>query len=189
MPEFSIRLNQIDAGDEHYDFPIKNQWLATVLKDTDVRAPEGDDAGKLTLRAYRSGDDVIVHGHAAADLVVDCSRCLSDVRVPVNTELSLVMSPTPSGRDTAAEDAEISSDELGREYFDGDELVFDAIVRDQLLLELPMQPVCTDPPCPEWVKKYLTTAEEAEAQKEDKPLDPRLAPLRGLAKKLKGPKN
>jgi len=187
MAEFSIRLHQIDSSDKTFVFPITGAWLASVLTGTDVRATE-DQEGELELRLYRSGPDIIVQGTAKATLVVDCSRCLEDVKVPVEASLSLVMSQAGAS-DDEDDEVESSGDELGRELYEGDELVFDDIVRDHLLLELPMQPRCSDPPCPEWVKQYLTTAEEAEEQAKEKKPDPRLAALQGLADKLKGPKN
>ncbi len=190
MAKFKVRLSQLDAGEQSVEFPISHEWLNEVLDGTDIRATENADAGQLSLRLYQSGPDIIVSGTASAHLVVSCSRCLEDIDLPVQAELSIVMSEPPEGMDPNAE-IDVESEDLGREYFQGDELIFDDIVRDQLLLELPMQPRCTDPPCPEWVKQYLTTAEEAEQleQKAKEKVDPRLAALQELSDKLKDPKN
>ena len=182
MAQFIVKLNTVDDNVQTLEFPIKAEWLSEALADTDVRTAAGQSPGSLAVRVYRTGPDIIVSGHAKATLVVDCSRCLEDVPIEVSAEVQLVMS---HASDAQGEDAEVSEEDLGREFFTGDELVFDAIVRDHLLLELPMQPVCVDPPCPEWVKDYLTTADEAAAQDAESGPDPRLAALQGLADKLK----
>jgi uncharacterized protein len=185
MAEFAVKLSTLDDTVKDVRFPIKPAWLSSVLDGTDVRAPEGSSGGTLELRLYRSGSDIIISGTANAKLMVDCSRCLEDVAIDVAADVQVVMSEPPTDAEASKDELELSSDELGREYYTGDELILDDIVRDHLLLELPMQPVCVDPPCPEWVKQYLTTAEEADAQAEERPPDPRLAALQSLKDKLK----
>jgi len=189
MSEFSVPLSQIDSNVRHFEFPITRSWLDGVLQGTDVRAPESAESGKLSFDAYLSGNDVIVTGRAETTLVVACSRCLEDVKVKVATELAVVMGEPPEDVDPNADDVELADDDLGREYLKGDEIELDDIVRDHLLLELPMQPRCAPPGCPEWVNSYLTSAEDAAAAAEKaKPaIDPRLAPLAGLKDKLKKP--
>ena len=190
MAEFAIRLSELGDGVHKARFAITPTWLESVLSGTDVRADLEHPPGEFYIELYRAGDDLIAKGFAKATLVAECSRCLSDVPLSIATELSLTLTAGPAKSANAKpgpDGVEIDADELGREYYSGNEIVFDDIVRDHLLLEMPMQPRCEDPPCPEWVKQYLITAEEAEAMaaaaegaEGHKPIDPRLAALANL---------
>jgi uncharacterized protein len=188
MAEFAIPVAEIDDNQREFEFGIKRSWLAGVLENTDVK-PGGGADGTLKVMAYRSGDDIIIKGVALATLTTECSRCCTDLRLEVRADLMLVMEEQDKPR-SEEEEQELSTDELGREFYTGNEIDLDEIIRDHLLLEVPMQPRCIDPPCPDWVKQYLTTADEAPPEGEPEAAsDPRLAPLAALKAKLKGEKN
>ncbi len=74
-------------------------WLALALGDTDV---EATGAGKADVRLSKSGQDVIVHGTVAAPLKMPCARCLKDVIIPVDTEISLLLRPLKGEHGTHA---------------------------------------------------------------------------------------
>jgi DUF177 domain-containing protein len=159
--------------------------LRGVLEDTDV-GPSTTD-GELRVRLSKSGGDVVLRGSVAAEIMVPCSRCLEPTPVAVKEELSLLAVPAspsrPGKRPRAAgttprqdRDDEIGDpEESDVMTYDGDTLVLDDRVRDELLLGIPMIPLCSEA-CPGISPKLDDRAEAAG-------VDPRLRPLLELKKK------
>jgi uncharacterized protein len=178
-PEFSVPVHDLDAGGREYHLPIRAAWLRGVLEETDVSASAGD--GELDIRLSKSGKDVVVRGSLTAELMVPCSRCLELTPVAVRESLGIlaVASPAPTRTSRAAKGGHDEED-LGPEEadvlpFDGDTLVLDDLVRDELLLGIPMIPLCSEG-CPGISPKPEEGATDAS-------IDPRLRPLLRLKSK------
>ena len=156
-------------------------------------APHTAD-GQLSIHAQRSGGEYLVRGRVTATVVADCYRCLEDVVCPVASELTALYAPAPaakpgstsksaakpaaaprasdagrapSGRHAAPadDDAEdLAADDLDREIFSGDTLVLDGLVREHVILEVPMQPLCREDcpgiPIPEHIRGPANFGEE-----------------------------
>jgi uncharacterized protein len=181
MPELVIKIRDVDERGKSFSFKLSPAWLAAAVEGTDLKAVP-DVFGALELSVYQTGADYIVRGRASASLVVACSRCLGDLSMVLAADLDVVMSP----RDGAPLDEEeedgvgLDAEELGREYYSGDSLVLDEIVRDYLLLEVPMQPRCEDEQCAgQWVMQYMSTA-EGSGPRAAQAVDPRFAALQKL---------
>ena len=104
---------------------------------------ESSDSGVVELVATKNGREVLLRGTLRAALVVTCVRCLEEFDFPVDVELEVLMlpgRPAPRRKDAAQEDDE--KDELGVERYQGDTIVLDGLIRDTLLLEVPMNPSC-----------------------------------------------
>jgi uncharacterized protein len=86
-------------------------------------------------------------------------------------------------RDEDDDDDAISPDEADIVAYDGDTVILDDLVRDELVLETPMIPLCSED-CPGISPGPHGSAGFDEPAGE-KPLDPRLAPLLRLKKRLK----
>jgi uncharacterized protein len=160
------------------------------LADTGVRGDTSAGAGSVEVHAQRNGREILVHGRAQARLVTECVRCLKGLPVEVSCDLAALYAPTGSARPGAAsrdeDELEVDPKEPDREFYTGDEVFIDDLVRDYLLLELPMQPRCELG----WECPNLEVPEEMRTQEgvHSKPfsedgIDPRLAPLVKLAKK------
>ncbi len=136
--------------------------------------------GLLKVHAQKSGNDVLVRGHVTASLKVECYRCLGDALLDVDTDITTLFSPKSSSRANDNAD-DLDLDEVDRDTYSGDKLVLDDFVREQLLLEVPMQPLCKDDceglPIPEGVKPPKDFGRDA--------IDPRLAPLMNISLKQK----
>jgi uncharacterized protein len=169
--EYSIPVTELDAGGKEYRFPVRAAWVRSVLEGHEASAAGAD--GQLSLRASRSHHDVVVHGTLDAELTVPCARCLEPAHVTVHSNLSVLYVPASklsSGRD---EDGELSAEEADTLPYDGETVVLDDLVRDELVLEVPMIPLCSED-CP-------GMAPALDQVPGDKPIDPRLAPLLGFA--------
>ena len=172
--EFTIRTLDLDAGGKDFTFAIRAPWIRGLLEDHEAKAPDRD--GKVEVRASMSGTDVVVHGTLDASLIVPCARCLEPVDIDVHSELSVIYVPGSKVKDAEAkgeveytlEDAE--ADTLP---YDGETVLLDDLVRDELLLGVPMIPLCSED-CP---GMSPAPGSDANAVSEKKDIDPRLAPL------------
>jgi uncharacterized protein len=180
-PEFSFPVSNLDAGGKSFQLPIRTAWLRGVLEGTAVEASEHD--GELDVRLSKSGTDVVVRGTLAADLIVPCSRCLAPAHVQVREELSLLAVPGAHGdkgkRGDERDEGDVDPGEADVIAFEGDTIVLDELVRDELLLGIPMIPLCSEA-CPGIRPERLSRDAPSAA---DDTIDPRLRPLLRLKNK------
>lgn len=186
MAEFEIKISDLDAGAREYDLPIRAAWLIEQMPElASVDAPIATTDGRLQFTADKSGDDVLVRGTARATIQVACGRCLAPAQVECNAELAILLSPRgdtlrpPPGEE---DDDDMSAEEEDHEVFSGDEILLDDLVREHLVLEVPMQPLCR-PDCPGIeVPEAVKGPKHLEAPVGGPDIDPRLAPLLALSK-------
>lgn len=91
QPLLAISVHDIDAGGLARSFELPLAWLTHALEDTDVSAT---GPGKADVRLSKTGHDVIVRGKVTAPLVMPCARCLTEVVLPIDGELSLLLRPS-----------------------------------------------------------------------------------------------
>ena len=121
------------------------------------REIEIEEPIKLELEIFNTSDSFVVEGKLKAELILSCSRCLQKYNSPVELD--------------------ISEDVLKSEMEDEEELYLDEIVVDNIILSLPMKPLCSDNCkgiCPECGQDL----NEGECDCEVEALDPRLAKLK-----------
>jgi uncharacterized protein len=172
--EYPIPVTDLDAGGKEYRFPVRAAWLRGVLEGHEATSAGTD--GDLAVRASRSGHDVVVHGTLDARLTVPCARCLEPAELPVHAELSVLYIPASKMKGQAGGgEGELSEEEADTLPFEGDTVALDDLVRDELLLEIPMIPLCSED-CP-----GMSPAPGQGSG--DKPIDPRLAPLLAFSQK------
>jgi uncharacterized protein len=175
--EFRIPVSELDAAGKEYHFVIRPAWMRGALEDHEAAATNED--GAIDVRVSKSGNDVIVHGTLDAKLEATCARCLKPVPVHVHAPLSVLFVPEKALKAPGSDEYELSPEEADTIPFDGDTVVLDDVVRDELVLETPMIPLCSED-CPGISPPPLGGADAGTGG--DKPLDPRLAPLLRLKK-------
>jgi uncharacterized protein len=180
MRALVLPVHDIDEQGKDYAFPLSAAWLEEALAGTQLRPAPGAEPGALEVHAQRNGVEFFVQGEVRADLVVDCVRCLGDVPLPIRVAISTLLSPRKDG--DAAREVELEDDDIERGYYEGHELVLDELVREHLVLEVPMQPLCSQD-C-----KGIAIPEHLRPKPQDfggeGAIDPRLAPLNQLRAKL-----
>lgn len=175
--EFTISVSDLDAGGKDHNFPVRAAWIRGAFEGQE--ATTSGNEGKLALRASKSGNDVVVHGTLDAELSLPCARCLERFALPVHADVSVLFVPrnklqAPKG--AASEDGhDLTDEEADTLPYDGETVVLDDLVRDELVLELPMIPLCREA-CP-GMSPGPETGQVAANRSEDKGIDPRLAPL------------
>lgn len=139
-------------------------WLGVI------GIPEGAPI-ELDLRLEAASEGVFVSGTASADLVGECSRCLESLTDRVEARLGELFAYPDS-----ATDATTDPDEVSRVV---DEMVdTEPMVRDAVLLGLPLAPVCREDCqglCPDCGERWA----DLDPSHGHETLDPRWAALRG----------
>ena len=97
--------------------------------------------GEAELLANTLGE-IRVKGHLAVTMEGDCDRCLDPVRLPLDIDFDLFFRPAA----TAPEREEVSIDEGESElsFYEGAGLDLATILREHVLLSLPMQKICSE---------------------------------------------
>ena len=184
MGQFVLHVPDIEASGKQYRFAVPATWVASALEGSELRADASAEDGSLDVRADRTGkEDILVTGKLRSRVVTDCVRCLEDAGVDVDVDLAVLFSFRAAGAPPVDEPVEVEPGQPDRKHYSGEKIELDPIVREHLILEVPMQPLCAEDcsgiPIPDHVRPPADFGKEA---------DPRLAPLEQLAAKLKSQK-
>jgi uncharacterized protein len=115
----------------------------------------GDDVRQLTaLRAAGRAEvvrenrgsrqvveDIRVVGSFSTDIELRCARCLEPVDSPVAEAFDLLY--RPQGIDAAGDDASIGKAEAEIGYYQGEGLLLEDLLKEQILLALPVRQICS----------------------------------------------
>jgi uncharacterized protein len=185
---FVIPVRDLDAAGRDYAFAVPAGWLRGALEACEVQ-PAGAD-GQLGVLVSKTGRDVVVHATLTADLVVPCARCLAPVRLEPRIEISLVLTAASpqakapagarGGGKRAVEDEFSAEDADAEDTYEGDEVTLDRFVREAILLESPIFPLCSEA-C-EGIRPIESAGPPARSEGSQVG-DPRLLPLLELVKK------
>ena len=85
--------------------------------------------------------EIRVSGHIVVTMEADCDRCLEPAPVPLDADFSLVYRPVSEGY---SDEKEIDSGEAEMGFYEGDGVELNDVVREFVLLSLPMQRVCKE---------------------------------------------
>ena len=98
-------------------------------------------SGSAELLANTEGE-VRIQGHYQVEMGAQCDRCLGRARYPLSASFDLYYRPAA----VVAEEEEVAIDEGEAEiaFYEGSGMLLEDILREQVLLALPMQRVCDD---------------------------------------------
>ncbi|GAB2833416.1 DUF177 domain-containing protein [Actinoallomurus bryophytorum] len=135
-----------------------------------VSVPEGTEI-ELDFRLEAVMEGVLVSGTARASLAGECARCLDPLTSSIEVEFQelYVYSDTRSGE---------SADEDERRL-EGDLIDLEPVVRDAMVLALPLSPLCRDD-CPGLCTDCGVRLADAGPDHHHDAVDPRWAALQGM---------
>jgi uncharacterized protein len=87
-------------------------------------------------------DEIRVRGHVRVEIEVPCDRCLEPVHFLIDRDFDLFYRPEPEDEDTP-HDLEIDPGETEIGYYKGAGMELADVLREFVLLSLPMQLVCS----------------------------------------------
>jgi uncharacterized protein len=201
-PSFVVPIADLESGEKHRRWEIPVEWLSSALANTEATPRAGP--GELDVTLGLNGRDVMVRGRVRAALQMPCGRTLDAVDIDVNADVFLLLSPaTPAGptrrprrRDRkpgdrarqprpspAEEERPLTAETAAQDTYDGEKVVLDEFVREFIVLDLPMVPLRSDLRSAETTS--ISAAPSGDHPAADGGLDPRLAPLAEIARRLR----
>jgi uncharacterized protein len=185
-----VKIEQISEDGLVLDEPISAALLTSALESggraLDFRAQRGS---QLHAELNKVSGSVLLRGRFAADMMTSCKRCLADVSVPVSADFTLNLVPkslirgdSVSEKEDDGGPARVGSFDLSdadAELFNGRTIDLDPILREQVLLALPMNVVCRED-CKGLCPSCGRDLNEGPCQCESQTGDPRLAVLRNI---------
>ena len=87
-------------------------------------------------------DDIRLSGELSTRLEVLCARCLDRVVVPVKRKFDLLY--RPQGTDAGKEELSVTATEAEIGYYQGEGLLLEDALREQVLLSIPLKAVCRE---------------------------------------------
>lgn len=139
MPgQFVIAVKDLESGARDYSFPLPLAWMESALRDCELEPVPGSE-GLLRVHAAQTGSDFLVDGSVRAEVFATCSRCLEPARVPIDARFEVLMV-----RRAGLDESRFEDDDADWEIFEGERIVLDDLCREQILLDVPMSPLCRE---------------------------------------------
>jgi uncharacterized protein len=192
-----VKIEQIPEAGLNLTEPVSLELLAAALGgDGDASRATGFQATRpATLKAFlrKVSGGVLLEGSLTPHVHSQCKRCAVDVEldVPVSFTLNLIPESLARGEDYLDKDEEpvekgqgesegsFGLGDADEQLFDGKTIALDPIVREQVLLALPMNAVCRED-CAGLCTVCGQNLNEKKCGCETKVIDPRLAPLMNI---------
>jgi uncharacterized protein len=136
-----IPIERIGDDGLDVDVQLPAKWLLEVLGSESLYRPEEPGA----LRVHLSLVDNVVHvrGKASVSLAADCVRCLAPQTLPVDAQVEVSLFEAGSEPQPGT-DGELAGDDMGVSTYTGKVIDLGQVVHDEVLLALPMNPLCTE---------------------------------------------
>jgi uncharacterized protein len=142
QPDLTVPVEQITWEGLDVQVSLDADWFAQWLKEQpglDFSVAQPIDG---SVHLERHDDNILVRGHLRGELNFTCSRCLEVFMAPLTADFDLLLKigrpPVPT------QEVELDTGELDEDYFQGDELELNALLREQILLTLPLKPLCRE---------------------------------------------
>lgn len=141
-----IYLKEILEGRDHkVVFTENDEWFRTLvqgLDETSFPNPERTLSGEITLR--KVDETYLLEGKVDLPLCLCCSRCAQDVIQPANKSFHLLFSQVTKKKRDSADDDEKLGEDSEMIHLTDDFIALADIVREQIALEIPLQPLCRE---------------------------------------------
>jgi uncharacterized protein len=86
--------------------------------------------------------DIRIQGRLATSLELSCARCLEPVMQDVKREFDLLY--RPQGADAGRDEMSVTDAEAEISYYEGEGILLDDVVREQVLLAAPLKATCRE---------------------------------------------
>jgi uncharacterized protein len=95
---------------------------------------------ELSVKKFEDG--IQLSGPVACQLSLTCGRCLEDFQYAVRTDLDIEISRKSSFPEM--DELELNSGDLDVYYFDNNEIDLNPLVYEEVLLNIPIKPLCNE---------------------------------------------
>jgi uncharacterized protein len=133
-----IDLTKIPPGGKKINFSLEQGWWKPDFDEDRIVGLESPLSARLTI--YPAGEKIVVDGFLSARLLLRCDRCLETYSKDVTTDFRIYLSMFPYKGEA---EVELLENDLNLDFIDDNFLDSDQIIKEQLILNLPMKTLCT----------------------------------------------
>ncbi|MGH7858258.1 MAG: YceD family protein [Candidatus Binatia bacterium] len=171
-----IRVEEIKESNRSITFPEDVGEVNDLLSLSNSVDYRFTGAAEVSVKYYRSGEDLFFEGRLVSPVSGTCARCLESYPFEIDRGFTFVLKPA---REATTAEPSLSEEDLALSFYSGEEVDLSPLLREEMLLSLPTRPLCREDCsglCPRCGKNRNT----APCACSEERLDPRLAPLRDL---------
>lgn len=137
-----ISIKSIPDTGKQVSLELGKEWFARWRQeDPGLGFSEAEVGGAVFLAKHRK--DILIRGRLDGYLGLSCSRCLEPLSLPVAADFDLLLAPAPPGRGSE-ESEELSARQLDLDFYSGDTVDLETLVREQIILMVPLKPLCRE---------------------------------------------
>ena len=164
-------------------FDIPEEGLSIEVEETPkIEGVKIIQPFKAILRIEKRGVEVFVKGVVSGEVELQCSRCLKEYILPIKTLLEVTYHPVQNLN--KEELIELKRDEMDVDFYKEGLIDTEDIIRDQILLNIPMKPLCSED-CKGLCTICGTDLNYSECGCIVQEIDPRMAILQSLLRRMK----
>jgi len=139
--EFKI----LELEREPVEFDLKLAPSAVDFGDEAVQVGDLATSGSAeVIHEHRGPKEVVadirLRGRFAGNFQVPCARCIEPVEIPLAADIDLIFRPLGADADVPERSITASETEIG--YYQEDSLLLEDVLREQVLLSLPVRTLC-----------------------------------------------
>ncbi len=138
--QFSIA--RIPAAGLDLSLVLDEAWFLTWRAQDPGLEIAGPSQVKAEVRVAKHGRELLIRGRLRGTLTLACCRCLTPYVAPIETDFDLLLAPGPEPLKAGEE--ELTAAELDQDFYAGDTLDLEPILREQIVLQLPVKPLCAE---------------------------------------------
>jgi uncharacterized protein len=184
-----LDIDALEEANRPFEADLQREFLDSVLLADPPTEFHAGGAARLTGRTTKMGTEVLVQAHFTMPLTSQCKRCLKTVTLDEPVELTRTYVPAgkqKAPREHKGEESEGSFDPglVDEDTYSGKELDLAPAIREQMLLSMPLAPLC-DEECKGLCPACGKDLNEGECGCDRTAIDPRWAALKGIQLDLK----
>ncbi len=132
-----IDLTNIPSGGKQTDFVLKPDWWKPDPDEDRIVGLESPLSAWIKI--YRAGEKIVVEGSLSTRLLLRCDRCLEPYGWDLSKDFRIYLSISPFKGNL---EVELLENDLNLDFIDGNFLDPHQIIKEQLILNVPMKTLC-----------------------------------------------
>jgi uncharacterized protein len=170
-----MQIDFAEIPQEGLEVTLRAEPVALRLPDG---APPDQVRADALLKLTRTSQGVLAEGEVTSTLSLICSRCSEPFDCPIREPFSVYYQLSAMGA-TEGEEVELTAEDLDTEFIEEGRLDVTALLQQNLLLALPVQPLCRED-CQGLCPRCGANRNQGPCACPGAPLDPRLKVLERL---------
>ena len=179
-----IQLKDLEVHPVEFDGQFAPETI-DLGNDVRLKSPLAAKGRAEMIEEHHGGKKVVrdirLVGHMEAEVAAACDRCLTEVERHIEADFDVLQ--RPQTENVGAEEHEIHEGETEIGFYEGDAIVLEDVLKEQILLAMPAKTLCAES-CKGLCPRCGRNRNAEECQCEGGFPDPRWAALGEIRKKL-----